>query len=216
MKALARKHRLAIRWFHWIHFPLLALMVWSGAMIYWANAVYHLGPLKMDPPQSVWKHLHLSFRLADGMAIHFAVMWLFAINGVLYVAYTIASGEWRELLPDRRSWLEAIQVTLYDLHLRRTPPPQRKYNGAQRIAYTAVVLMGFGSLLTGLAVWKPVQLRWLAALFGGYSGARFIHFWLTIGYVVFFVIHVAQVIRTGWNNFRSMIIGAEPVEVPDA
>jgi len=215
MDALSRKHSLAIRWFHWINFPLLALMVWSGAMIYWANAVYHFGPLKMDFPQSVWKALHLSFRLADGMAIHFAVIWLFAINGVAYVVYLIVSGDWRDLLPNRRAPIEAIQVTLHDLRLRRNAPPQGKYNAAQRISYTAIVLMGLGSLLTGVAIYKPVQFRWLAALFGGYSGARFVHFWLTIGYVVFFVVHVAQVIRTGWNNFRAMVIGVEVTEAED-
>jgi len=215
MDALSRKHSLAIRWFHWINFPLLALMVWSGAMIYWANAVYHFGPLKMDLPQRLWKALHLSFRLADGMAIHFAVIWLFAINGVAYVIYLIVSGDWRDLLPNRRAPIEAIQVTLHDLRLRRSAPPQGKYNAAQRISYTAIVLMGLGSLLTGVAIYKPVQFRWLAALFGGYSGARFVHFWLTIGYVVFFVVHVAQVIRTGWNNFRAMVIGFEVTEAED-
>ena len=214
MKRLAYKHPLAIRWFHWINFPLLALMIWSGSMIYWANAVYRVGAgrhtlLKMNPPQGVWRWLGLQYRLADGMAIHFFVMWFFAINGVAYVVYTIASGEWRELVPDRRSFVEAVQVTLHDLGLRKTAPPPRKFNGAQRIAYTGIVLMGLGSLVTGLAIYKPVQLGWLASLFGGYQMARFFHFWLTIGYIVFFFVHVAQVIKTGWNNFRAMIIGVE-------
>jgi thiosulfate reductase cytochrome b subunit len=141
-------------------------------------------------------------------------MWIFAINGILYVLYTIFSGEWRYLVPNRRSFIEAIQVTLHDLHLRREAPPARKYNGAQQIAYTGIILMGLGSLLTGLAIYKPVQFAWLAWLFGGYQMARFFHFWITVGYVVFFVVHVAQVIKTGWNNFRAMIIGYEVREVP--
>ena len=69
--------------------------------------------------------------------------------------------------------------------------------------------MGVGSLLTGLAIYKPVQFEWLTAMFGGYQAARLLHFWLTVGYVLFFVVHVAQVIRAGWNNFRAMIIGYE-------
>jgi thiosulfate reductase cytochrome b subunit len=74
------------------------------------------------------------------------------------------------------------------------------------------VLMGAGSLLTGLAIYKPVQLAWLTAIFGGYAMARFLHFWLTAGYVLFFLAHVAQVVRAGWNNFRAMVIGCEVVE----
>jgi thiosulfate reductase cytochrome b subunit len=105
--------------------------------------------------------------------------------------------------------VEAVQVTLHDLHLRRAAPPPRKFNGAQQIAYTGVVLMGLGSLLTGLAIYKPVQVSWLTTLLGGYPRARFFHFWLTIGYLLFFVVHVSQVVRAGWNNFRAMVIGYE-------
>jgi thiosulfate reductase cytochrome b subunit len=219
MRRLVKKHPLAIRWFHWINFPLLAVMVWSGTLIYWAHAVYRVGLgrwtlLKMTFEPATWKTLHVDHRLAEGMSFHFFFMWLFAVNGVLYVLYTAVSGEWRELVPDRSSFREAIHVVLHDLHLRRDPPPPRKFNGAQQIAYTAVVLMGLGSLLTGLAIYKPVQFAWLAALFGGYPMSRFFHFWLTVGYVVFFVVHVGQVIKTGWNNFRAMVIGVEVQEVP--
>lgn len=219
MKKLERKHPLAIRWFHWVNFPLLSLMIWSGLLIYWASSVYSIRvggyTLFKFFPQSFNEALGIPFRLAEGMAWHFFLMWFFAANGLLYVLYTIFSGEWRYLLPNRHSFREAIQVTLHDLHLSKYKPPQTKYNGAQRIAYTAVVLMGAGSLLTGLAIYKPVQFAWLTALLGGYGWARWEHFWLTIGYVLFFVIHVAQVVRAGWNNFRSMVTGFEVVTVKD-
>jgi thiosulfate reductase cytochrome b subunit len=134
------------------------------------------------------------------------------VNGVLYVLYTLVSGEWRELVPRRGTLREAWRVLLHDLHIRREPLPRKKFNGAQQIAYTSVVLMGAGSLLSGLAIYKPVQLAWLTWLFGGYQGARFVHFWLTMGYVAFFAVHLAQVVRAGWNNFRAMVIGVEVVE----
>ena len=87
------------------------------------------------------------------------------------------------------------------------PPPQGKYNGAQRIAYTAIILMGLGSLLTGLAIYKPVQFSWLVALFGGYPMARWFHFWLTVGYVAFFLVHVGQVIKSFSTEDAPVTIG---------
>jgi thiosulfate reductase cytochrome b subunit len=146
------------------------------------------------------------------MALHFFFMWLFAVNGLLYVLYTLISGEWRELLPNRHTLRDAWNVMLHDLRIRREPLPRTKFNGAQRLAYTGVILMGLGSLLTGLAIYKPVQFAWLTTLFGGYPMARFLHFWLTVGYVVFFLVHIAQVVRAGWNNFRAMVIGVEVVD----
>ncbi len=116
------------------------------------------------------------------------------------------------LVPDRRSLRDAFLVTLHDLHLRKEKPVQGKYNGAQKISYTLIVLMGGASLLTGLAIYRPVQFNWLTTLLGGYEWARWEHFWLTMFYVLFFVVHVVQVILAGWNNFRSMITGYEVVK----
>jgi thiosulfate reductase cytochrome b subunit len=217
VKQLESKHPAAIRWFHWINFPLLAIMIWSGLLIYWANDVYRIGlgsfTLFQFFPDGFYKNLHIDHRLAEGMAWHFLFVWLFAVNGIAYVIYTIASGEWRYLVPNRNSLREAIQVTLHDLRLSKTQPPRRKFNGAQQFAYTAIILMGAGSLVTGLAIWKSVQFGWLTVVLGGYRAARLEHFLLTIGYVLFFLIHIAQVIRAGWNNLLSMITGYEVVSV---
>lgn len=149
------------------------------------------------------------------MAFHFFFMWFFFVNGVLYVLYTLFSGEWRYLLPNKHSFKEAWQVVLHDLHLRKTAPPQNKYNAAQRIAYTGIVVMGFGSIITGLAIYKPTQLGWLCTLCGGYGFARILHFALTIGYVLFFLVHVVQVIIAGWNNFQAMVTGFEVHKVAE-
>lgn len=211
-----KKHPLAIRWFHWVNFPVLFVMIWSGTLIYWANDEYalHLGDLELFKfyPPGFYKALNIPFRLADGMAWHFAFMWLFFINGFLYVLYTAFSGEWRYLLPRKGSFKEAWLVLLHDLHLSKKPLPEKKFNGAQQIAYTSIVVMGIGSLLTGLAIYKPTQLAGLTWLFGGYETARLIHFVLTIGYCLFFLVHIAQVIRAGWNNFQAMVTGWEVVK----
>jgi thiosulfate reductase cytochrome b subunit len=217
MKRLEPKHPRPIRWMHWINVPVLFGMIYSGLLIYWANDVYRVGlgswTLVKLFPDWFYKLLNLEHRLAEGMAWHFLLAWLLAINGLCYVVYTIVSGEWRHLVPTRRSFREAWMTILHDLHLSKVAPPPRKFNGAQQFAYTGVVLMGAGSLLTGLAIYKPTQLAWLVALLGGYELARWIHFWLTLGYVAFFIVHISQVIRAGWNNFRAMVTGYEVVSV---
>ena len=215
-RIIENKHPLAIRWNHWINFPVLAVMIWSGLLIYWA---YH--PYKIQVGDTVlvkffpdwfFNALKLRRRLAEGMAWHFVFMWVFTINGFLYVVYTWISGEWRYLVPDRDSFKEAWQVVLHDLGIRKMAPLQTKYNAAQKIAYSSIVVMGLGSLLTGLAIYKPTQFAWLTWLFGGYQLARIIHFALTIGYVLFFMVHIAQVIRAGWNNFQSMVTGFDVID----
>ena len=219
---LELKHPLAIRWMHWINFPVLFTMILSGLWIYWndsdnayqhPHAVYRIGignvTLFRFFPDWFYRALHVPYHVTQGLGYHFFFMWIFGLNGLLYVLYLAWSGEWRFMVPQRRSLRDAIQVTLVDLHLRKGLPPQTKYNGAQRIAYTSVLVMGAGMLLTGLAIYKPTSAHWLTSLLGGYEMARWLHFWLTIGFLGFFFIHVGQVVLAGWNNFRSMVSGRE-------
>ncbi len=98
------KHSLAIRWLHWINFPLLALMIYSGLLIYWADSqheglnahrVYRVGfgswTFFRLFPTWFYNALHLKFQLAKGLGYHFFFMWFFALNGVAYVLYTFFS-----------------------------------------------------------------------------------------------------------------------------
>jgi thiosulfate reductase cytochrome b subunit len=210
------KHKLATRWMHWINFPVLTIMIWSGLLIYWANDVYNvkLGSkvLVRFFPDWFYNWLHVPYRLSEGMAFHFVFMWLFIINGIFYVVYTIASGEWRYLFPDQHSFKETWLVILHDLRIRKSQPAKLKYNAAQRVAYSMIIVMGLGSMITGFAIYKPVQLQWLTNICGGYETARIEHFILTLGYVLFFVIHIIQVLFAGWNNFRSMVAGFEVIK----
>jgi thiosulfate reductase cytochrome b subunit len=218
---LEKKHPLAIRWMHWIHFPVLFTMIWSGILIYWndsdnahahPHAVYRVGiascTLFRFFPHWFYQGI-FSPDVRRGMGYHFFFMWPFAINGLLYVLYLLYSGEWRFIVPTRQSLVDAAHVVLFDLHLRRKLPPQTKYNGAQRIAYSGIIAMGAGSLVTGLAMYKPTQVHWLTTALGGYEMARYEHFLLTLGFCAFFLVHVLQVALAGWNNFRSMVTGLE-------
>lgn len=213
MLRLEFKHDRPVRYFHWLNAPVLAVMLWSGLLIYWAYDPYEvsIGGVVIVKffPDWFYRRLDLERQLAAGMAYHFAFMWLFLINGMLYVTYTFWSGHWRELRPSRRTPVEAFHVVLHGLKLRKSPLPPGKFNAAQKLAYCGVVLMGAGSIVTGLAIYKPTQLSWLTWLLGGYQWARLEHFTLTVGYVAFFVVHISQVIRAGWNNFRSMVTGYE-------
>ena len=174
-------HPRAIRWLHWINFPLLFIMIWSGLRIYWAEDVYAFGVGSWQWfaffPEWVYERLDLDRHLARGMAFHFAFGWLFVINGLIYTIYLAFSGEWRSILPDRKTPREASDVVLHDLHVKRSgsrvsAPPQGIYNAAQRAAYTIVLVMAALIVITGFAIYKPTQLHPLPLLFGGYQGAR--------------------------------------------
>ena len=217
-----RKHLLAIRWMHWINFPVLFIMMWTGLLIYWNDSdnayqyphrIYRIGlgrfTLFRFFPDWFYKLLHVPYHVTQGLGYHSFFLWVFAINGIAYVLYTWLSGEWRFMIPERQSLRQAIQVTLVDLHLRKGLPEQTKYNGAQRIAYSSVIVMGAAMVLTGAAIWKPTSLHWLTSMLGGYEMARWLHFWITMAFLGFFFIHVAQVALAGWNNFRSMVSGLE-------
>jgi thiosulfate reductase cytochrome b subunit len=200
------KHPLWIRWTHWINFPILMLMLFSGAEIYWANDAY-------TPfiPGRFYAAVGIDYRLPDGMALHFATMWILVVNGACYLAYMVISGEWKELIPRLSSFRQALLVVLHDLGLRKELPLQGKFNAAQRIAYSAVLAMAMGAVATGLAIYKPIQLHWLVFIFGGYESARLIHFLLAVGIAAFFLLHIVQVVRAGWNNFQAMVTGLEVV-----
>jgi thiosulfate reductase cytochrome b subunit len=232
---IAPKHPLAIRWCHWINFPLLFVMIWSGILILWANPAYPTPQWRVNVPDSILVYfwgvtalydgaevpktvpasryeIAIGSRLAEGMAWHFTFAWLFVLNGIVYVLYLLRSKEWKHLLPRRESLVEAGKVVLHDLRLYKKPLPPGKFNHAQRIAYTTVIVLSALLVVTGVAIYKPAQLAWLIALLGGYQAARTEHFLLTGAVLLFFLVHVVQVMRAGWNNFRAMITGWEVVK----
>lgn len=211
-----RKHTLASRWMHWLNFPLLAIMLWSGLRIYDANPVHAIDVLGFRFrffPDGFFEFFEAHRRLAKGIGYHLTFGWLFTLNGVAYGLYLAISGRWRELVPDRFTAEELPLVVAHDLHLRADAPPQGKYNAAQRSAYTAVIVMGAVMLVTGFAIYKPVQLGLLVRLLGGYETARLIHFTVALGFVAFFGLHLLQVARAGWRNFASMVTGYELEDV---
>lgn len=208
-----KKHSLALRWMHWINFPVLMVMMYSGMRIYWSDLrdPYALGIGGWQVfefwPDSVQSGLQLERKLAKGIAFHLNFGWFFVINGLAYMFFLSRKGEWRHIVPDIQAIKDARKTVAHDLHLTSDKPVQGKYNPAQQITYSIVIVMAALLVASGFAIYKPGQLSWLEAAFGGYDYARFVHFSMTILLMLFFLLHIFQVIRAGWSNFASMVTG---------
>jgi thiosulfate reductase cytochrome b subunit len=124
---IEHKHTLAIRWMHWVNFPVLFTMIWSGILIYWNDSdnayqhphrVYRIGLGKLTLfrffPDWFYKWSHVPYHVTQGLSYHFFFAWIFALNGGAWVLYIWLSGEWRLILPERRSLRDAFQMTLVD------------------------------------------------------------------------------------------------------
>jgi len=189
-----------IRVTHWGNLVLLVLMAGSGLRI--LVAYPYLGPRGDDwawyPLQGATPPAALTVGgwLAGARHVHFAFGWLFAANALVYLGYLLASGEWRRrLFSPRRDARNAWETLLHDLRLRRqAPSPVGLYNGMQRLAYTSALALAPLAVLSGLAIYEPVQLPRLAALLGGYDVARAIHLGVLAGLAAFAVVHVVQVL----------------------
>jgi thiosulfate reductase cytochrome b subunit len=212
---IVKDHPLAIRWLHWINVPFLTVMTWSGLMLAWANESHEFGIFGRTVtvfPEGFYQALGVRKRLAEGLSWHLTLAWLFTLNGILYVVYLTIARQWGHLLPRRGAVRDAVRVILHDLHLRKEAPASDGYNAAQRIAYTLVVALGAVAVLTGLAVAKSARFSLLTTIFGGYHVAKLIHFSAAMAFFAFVVIHVLQVAKAGWQNFRSMIVGHKVVK----
>jgi thiosulfate reductase cytochrome b subunit len=193
-----RQQPAAIRVTHWCNAVFILLMAGSGLQIFTAypalgprGAQYSWYPLQnVAPPH--W--LTIGGWLAGGRHWHFAVAWFFIVNGLIYFTYFFISGEWRRrLFWPRRDMSNAVRQFAYYVRLTTSPPPASFYNGLQRLAYTGVLLLEIVMVLSGLAIYKPVQFYPLTLLFGGYDGARVVHLAGLCLITMFVVIHLVLV-----------------------
>ncbi|MBC8720591.1 cytochrome b/b6 domain-containing protein [Paraburkholderia sp. 31.1] len=176
-------HPLVVRVTHWINAFAMVCMVMSGWAIYNASPIF---PFRFP----VWATV--GGWLGGSIAWHFAAMWLLCANGLLYLAYGVASGHLRrKLLPVRARELARDAALALRLRL---PHETGKYNAVQRALYLLVLLLGLLLVASGLSIWKPVQLSWLTALFGGFDFARRVHFVAMAGVVGFVVVHLLLVL----------------------
>ena len=175
-------HPLPVRIMHWVGAAAVITMMLSGWEIYNASP-----SLAFTFPG--WATL--GGWLAGGIAWHISAMWVLFADGLAYLGYGVFSGHFRrDIRPDG---VRALLRTLCAALSLRLPHRLGHYNAVQRLLYTGVILAVCVQVATGFAIWKPVQLGWLAGLFGGYPVARGIHFAMMLCIAGFLVVHLALV-----------------------
>ena len=196
---MKRPQPLLIRITHWINIPVLAVMAMSGLQILYAYPYFGPQGERWEwVPLQGWDSpdwLRAGNWLAGARHLHFLFAWIFVGNAMVYLVYLFASGEYRRRLfwPPRDTRPMFQQLAVY-LRIRKEAPPADLYNGLQRHAYTACLVLALVEVLSGFALWKPVQLWWLAAMFGGYDGARVVHWLALLALAGFAVVHVVMVL----------------------
>jgi thiosulfate reductase cytochrome b subunit len=185
-----------VRATHWINAVAMIVMIMSGWQIYNASPLF---AFKFS------KSVTLGDWLGGALLWHFAAMWLLMVNGLLYVALGIASGRFRKkLLPITPGGvLTDVRAALTG---KLSHADLTTYNFVQRLLYAGIIVVGVLIVLSGLSMWKPVQLQWLAAVFGGYEVARYVHFGCMAAIVAFLVVHIALALLVP-KSLRAMIIG---------
>jgi thiosulfate reductase cytochrome b subunit len=205
------RHHIVVRITHWVNVLALAIMVGSGLRIFNAypafarrGETFCCYPFEHRPiPAS----LTFGGWLAGARNWHFAAMWLLVVNGLVYLGFIYLHGEWRDLVPRRGIFRDAVEMIKFYLTVRKEHPRQGKHNALQRLAYFSMPLVGVLAVLTGLAIWKPVQLSLLTSLFGGYVWARYWHFWAMLLLVMLTVGHVFMVFTVDPYSIPAMITG---------
>jgi thiosulfate reductase cytochrome b subunit len=185
-----------VRITHWVNAVAIVVMILSGWRIYNASPLF---------PFTFPNSITLGGWLAGALLWHFAAMWVLVINGIVYVTLGIVTGRFRrKLLPIYPS--EVVATVKAALSGRLSHDDLSVYNAVQRLLYLGVILAGVLVVLTGLAIWKPIQLQELTALFGGYEGARYLHFFAMTLIAGFIAIHVVMALLVP-KSLRAMILG---------
>lgn len=199
-----RLHPLPVRIMHWLNALAVIIMITSGWKIYNDEVIFG------------WLHFPESITLGvwaqHGLQWHFLGMWIFVINGLFYVVYGILSGRFRQkLFPIS---IPELFATVGDaLRFRLKHDDLTHYNAVQKILYLGILLVGVLTVLSGLAIWKPVQFSELAALFYDFQTARIVHFFCMVAFVLFLVVHVALALLVP-RSLLAMLTGGPVADDP--
>ncbi|HET9714754.1 MAG TPA: cytochrome b/b6 domain-containing protein [Pseudolabrys sp.] len=190
-------HPIWLRVCHWVNALAILVMIGSGWQIYNASPLFDFLRFPREIALGNW--------LAGALLWHFAAMWIFVLNGVVYVTLGIITGRFRRrLFPIRARDLVSDLRAASTLKLSHRDPSH--YNSVQKLLYVGVILAGTVAVLSGLSIWKPVQLQELTMIFGGYEAARYVHFFAMVAIVAFIIVHVALALIVP-KSLRAMIFG---------
>ena len=189
-------HPVWVRIVHWVNAIAMIMMIMSGWQIYNASPLFDF---------SFSRSITLGGWLAGALLWHFAAMWLLMVNGLLYLVLGFVTGRFRrKLLPLSPGGV--VSDTKAALTGRLSHADLATYNQVQKLLYAGIIVVGILVVLSGLSIWKPVQLQWLTALFGGYDTARYVHFFCMAAIVAFLVVHVALALLVP-KSLRAMVTG---------
>jgi thiosulfate reductase cytochrome b subunit len=189
-------HPVWVRITHWINAVAVIVMITSGWQVYNASPLFGF-----VFPQTIT----LGGWLAGALLWHFAAMWVLAVNGLVYFILGLASGRFRrKLLPIR--WREFSGDIKAAVRFRLSHDDLTVYNAVQKVFYIGVMIAGIVVVLSGLSIWKPVQLQELTSLFGGYDTARYVHFFAMATIAGFLLVHVALALLVP-KSLRAMFTG---------
>src|SRR3954447_8661704 len=185
-----------VRVVHWINALAMVLMIMSGWQIYNASPLFAF---------RFSGSITLGGWLGGALLWHFAAMWLLMVNGLVYVVLGFATGRFRnKLLPITSAGV--LADTRAALTGKLSHADLTTYNYVQKLLYAGIIVVGAVVVLSGLSIWKPVQLQYLTALFGGYDIARYVHFVCMALIVAFLIVHIALALLVP-KSLRAMIIG---------
>src|SRR6201994_3292054 len=185
-----------VRAMHWANAVAMVLMIMSGWQIYNASPLFGF---------TFSRSVALGGWLGGALLWHFAAMWLLMVNGLAYLITGLATGRFRKkLLPiSPTGVLSDVKAALT---FKLAHDDLSKYNYVQKLLYAGIIAVAVVIVLSGLSIWKPVQLSWLVALFGGYDWARYVHFFCMLAIVLFLIVHVVLALLVP-KSLRAMIIG---------
>ena len=206
-----KRHHAVVRITHWVNVVALTIMVGSGLRIFNAypafarkGGTFCCYPFAHRP---IPDKLTFGGWLAGARNWHFAMMWVLVVNGFIYLTFIYLHGEWRDLVPRRGVMHDVWEMVKFYVAARKDHPRQGKHNALQRLAYFAMPIIGIMAVVTGIAIWKPVQLAWLTSLLAGYVWARYWHFWAMLLLVALTVGHVFMVFTVDPYSIPAMITG---------